>query len=341
MAKKKFSMSNEQKQKYAELFTKALDSMEQAQYEKPWVSAFHGKPMNYKHKKAYQGMNELLLPMLCAVRGWKVPLFLTFKQVQDMGLRLNIELGDDGMPKFKDNGTPEFEKAFPIFKKLTDVYKDGEKITFDDYDELTEEEKKECRWYSALRVYPEFNIQQTNFAEVYPEQWKKLTEVPEHEYKEGEHDAVLERMICGGEWRCPIGFGGDRAYYSPGEDKIQLPERAKFKGDVMFYQTALHEMAHSTAPDVKREQNGHFGDEEYAKEEFVAEITAASVCAMLGISKLLDKNHVAYVQNWKQAIRTDKDFIPTVLDHVQKATNYILRRYKDLDKSATAMPLAA
>lgn len=343
MAKKQFTMDNRQKQKYAELFAKALDEMEGAEYKKPWVQPHHGTPMNYEHKKPYRGCNDFFLALLCAVRGWQVPMFLTYKQIGEMGLTLNVETDKDGMAVLKDSGMPEFEKAFPVVKKITNVYHNGEKITFDDYDALSQEEKKdECRWSSYLKVYAEWNISQTNFKEVYPDKWEALTKAPEHDYAEGTTDTALERMICGGEWRCPIEFGGWRACYSPSQDKIRLPERKSFLGDQTFYQTALHEMAHSTAPDVKREAKGSFGSEDYAMEEFVAELTAASVCSMLGIGKLLDENHIAYVQSWRRALKDDKDFIPKVIDQVQAATNYILRRYDDVRKSEKpALKMAA
>lgn len=344
MAKKEFKMNNEQKAKYAELFTTALDTMEGANYTKPWVAPNHGEPMNFEHKKAYKGMNNFFLTLLCAINGWEVPYFLTFKQITEMGLSLNMKTNQDGMPVFKDSGMPEFEKSFPVVKKLYNVYHNHEKITFEEYDQLTEEEKNECRWLSALRTYPEFNISQTNFAEKFPEKWKKLTQLPPHTYEAGKTDAVLERMIMGGEWRCKIEFKGHECYYSPSEDKICLPERSHFLGDAMFYATALHEMAHSTAPDVNREVKGHFGEEDYAMEEFVAELSSACVCSMLGIGKLLDENHIAYVQNWRQALRDDKDFIPKVIDNVQSATNFILRKYDAIAKEMqgpTALPLAA
>jgi antirestriction protein ArdC len=330
--KKQFTMNDKQKAKYAELFTTALDTMEQCNYVKPWVAPNHGEPMNYKHKKAYKGMNNFFLTLLCSLKGWEAPYFLTFDQLTDMGLSLNIAMDKDGMPKFKDNGLPQFEGSFPVVKKLTTIYLDGKKITFEEYDALTDEEKDQCRWYPSLRTYPEFNLSQTNFKEKFPEKWQELTAVPEHDYAEGKRDEILERMIMQGEWRCKIEFKGHECYYSPSKDCICLPERSQFLGDAMFYATALHEMAHSTAPDVKRDVKGHFGDESYAMEEFVAELSSACVCSMLGIGKLLDENHIAYVQNWRQALKNDKDFIPKVIDEVQKATNYILRKYEDVAK---------
>ena len=260
-----------------------------------------------------------------------------------MGLSLNMKTDEDGMPVFNDKGLPVFQSSFPVVKMLPNFYKDGKRLTPKEYDELSDEEKDECRRFFSMRAFPEFNLSQTNFKEKFPEKWEKLTAIPPHDYEQGTTDEVLDKMIEGGEWRCKVVFGGHECYYGPKEDCVHLPERSQFKGDHHFYATAIHELAHSTAPDVKRELGGVFGTESYAKEEFVAELTSACVCSMLGIGKLLDENHIAYVQNWRQALRDDKDFIPSVIDHVQKATNYILRKYDTVAKAMhpLALPLAA
>ena len=343
MAKKVFQMNDSQKAKYAELFTAALDTMEAAHYTKPWVAPHHGQPMNYKHKKAYRGSNDFFLTLLCSIKGWETPYFLTFKQATEMGLSLNMRTDKDGLPVFNDKGMPCFEQSFPVVKMLPNFYKDGKKITAKEYDELDEDEKAECRKFFSMHSFPEFNLSQTNFKEKFPEKWEALNAIPEHDYKEGTRDEVLERMIMQGEWRCKIEFKAHESYYDPKNDLIRLPERSQFLGDEMFYGVAIHEMAHSTAPDVKRELGGVFGTESYAKEEFVAELTSACVCSMLGIGKLLDENHIAYVQNWRQALRDDKDFIPQVIDQVQSATNYILRHYDKVAKAMNpvALPMAA
>ena len=342
--KKVFQMNDKQKAKYAELFTAAIDTMEAAHFTMPWVTPQHAEPANYQRKnKPYRGMNNFFLTLLCSLKGWELPYFLTFDQLTDMGLTLNVMTDKDGMAIIKDNGMPQFEQSFPVVKMLPNFYKDGKRLTPKEYDELSDEEKDECRKYFSLRAFPEFNLSQTDFKEKFPEKWEQMTAIPPHDYAHGTRDEVLERMIMCGEWRCPILFGGHEAYYSPREDHIHLPERNRFLGDERFYAAALHEMAHSTAPDVKREIKGGFGTEEYAREEFVAELTSACVCSMLGIGKLLDENHVAYVQNWRKALREDKDFIPQVIDNVQRATNYILRRYDAVNRAMhpLCLPMAA
>ena len=345
MAKKKlFQMNNEQKAKYAQLFASALDAMEDAQWQKPWVAPKHGAPQNYKYKREYKGINNFLLTLLCAAEGWEVPYFLTFKQVQEAGLSLNMVLDSEGNAVIKDNGMPKFESSFPVVKLMPNYKRNGEYLTRSQYEELTEEEQEECRKWFSMKAFPEFNLSQTNFKVLHPEKWEKLTAVPPHAYKIGERDEVLEKMITMGEWRCPIMFGGHWAHYDPKADHIRLPQRSHFKGDEMFYAAAIHEMAHSTAPDVKREVKGMFGTESYAMEEFVAELTSACVCSMLGIGRLLDEQHIACVQNWREALRDTKtDFISRVIDQVQSATNYILRHYDAVAKKMNplALPMAA
>jgi len=67
----------------------------------------------------------------------------------------------------------------------------------------------------------------------------------------------------------------------------------------------------------------------------VAELTSAVVCSTLGIGKLLDAQHLTYVESWRKHLRDDKDFIVRVIDDVQKATNYILRVYEENKQAAT------
>ena len=342
--KKLTEMTDRMKEKYAELFINALNSMEASDWQKPWVSANNGIPCNlYRKNQPYRGVNHFLLKLLCTLEGWETPYFVTFNEMTDAekkfgGLRLTetLKLDDMGMPEFDKDGMPVVVRpgSFPVFKFLPRFRdKDGNMLSQYDYEQLTEEEKQECRTFFKLFNYYVWNIDQTNFKEVYPEAYEEMTTVQGHEYKQTTLDPVLEQMIMQGEWRCPIEFGGKSAHYSPSQDHIRLPKRENFLSDELFYGTALHEMAHSTAMELKRSQDGSFGSEEYAMEEFVAELTSACVCSMLGVGKLLDEQHLSYVDNWRQAIRTKDDFIPKVIDQVQRATNYILRRYEGIAAS--------
>lgn len=344
-------MTDAMKDAYARLFMDALDQMEAAEWTKPWVAAGVGRPANlYRQQRPYTKSNAFFLDMLCQLKGYGTALFVTKTQMQDeklkySGLTANrtIVTGEDGCPVFDDKGWPVFdvEKRFPVvFFKPYYRDADGNRLTEEEYDEMTADEQAECKVRWVQQWYRVYNLDQTDFAMLYPDAYKELTKVPEHEYTPGQRDEVLERMIVGGEWRCKIEFGGAKAYYRPSADVVRLPERRSFFSDEAFYSTALHEMAHSTAPELKRTQEGGFGSEDYALEEFIAELTAAIVCSQLGVGKLLDRQHIAYVQNWRKALREDKDFIPRVIDHVQRAVNFIIGRYRQVEKAMEGETLA-
>ena len=349
--KKLLEMSDSAKKKYAELFTKALDNMEKARWTRPWVQPHNGRACNlYRQDKPYRGINELMLNLLVELSGWNTPYFVTMKQMDDenmkySGLSLNkLEPKFDketGMPLFDKDGNVRYkcEESFPVFKYLPKCYdKDGNKITLEEYDALTDEEREGAKMFFSLFVYAVWNIDQTDFKEQYPDAYKAMTEVPEHEYTEMARDEALERMITMGGWICPILFGGNSAYFSPREKHIRLPKRETFMGDALFYATAIHEMAHSTKIELKRSEEitqDVLSDDKYAYEELVAELTSAVVCSTLGIGKLLDKQHLTYVAGWRKRLRDDKDFIVKVIDDVQKATNFILRVYDENRKAVT------
>ena len=353
--KKLLEMSDSAKKKYAELFTKALANMEQAKWQKPWVQPHNGVACNlYRQDKPYRGVNDFLLNLLVELSGWNTPYFVTMKQMDDeqlkySGLQLNKvepKFDKDGMPLFDKEGNLRYkcEESFPVFKYLPKIYdKEGNKLTLEDYDAMTDDEQAECKRFFSLFVYSVWNIDQTDFATVYPDAYKAMTETPAHDYETMERDEALERMITMGGWICPILFGGTSAHFAPREKHIRLPKRETFLGDAMFYATAIHEMAHSTKIELKRSEEiteGVLSDDKYAYEELVAELTSAVVCSSLGIGKLLDEQHLTYVESWRKHLRDDKDFIVKVIDDVQKATNYILRVYEE-NKQKCELKIAA
>lgn len=121
---------------------------------------------------------------------------------------------------------------------------------------------------------------------------------------------------------------GDKAYYQPGRDRIVLPLLEQFDSIEEYYSTAFHEMAHSTGHSSRLnriKETAHFGNEEYGKEELVAEITAAAVLNEAGIeSSATLKNSAAYVQNWTNAIKGDNKLIVHASSKAQKAFEMIM-----------------
>lgn len=126
---------------------------------------------------------------------------------------------------------------------------------------------------------------------------------------------------------------GNRAFYQPSTDSIQLPERDQFTGTATstptesYYSTLLHELTHWTgsAKRLERVKGKRFGDQAYAFEELVAEIGAAFLCARLGITNDPRVDHAQYIASWLNVLKGDSRAIITASSEAQKACDYILQ----------------
>ena len=128
-----------------------------------------------------------------------------------------------------------------------------------------------------------------------------------------------------------LAHGGDRAYYSPREDRIQLPNPGQFKNVADYWATAMHEHAHWTGHSSRLNRDGitkfaGFGSETYAFEELVAEIGAAFVCKHIGVERegLFD-NHVAYLASWKKALQSDPSVISKAISQAGAVMRYLVK----------------
>lgn len=125
---------------------------------------------------------------------------------------------------------------------------------------------------------------------------------------------------------------GNKAFYSPMRDMIQLPLFEQFKDANEYYSTAFHESVHSTMKESRcnraeerKNKLVAFGSEEYSKEELVAELGSASIMNMLGIeTRKSFRNSSAYIQNWLSVLQNDVKFIVSASSKAEKAVNYIL-----------------
>ena len=234
------------------------------------------------------------------------------------------------------------------------IFKDGKKVTEEEFDNMTDDEKKECKRRPFLKIYPEFNIDQTNMSEVNKEKYDAVvsqfrkTDVPT--ITDGMYvNKAIDRMMEKQEWVCKIQYDKEEkgAYYSPAKDIVVLPTKAQFrihpddpeecfKDGQEYYGTALHEMAHSTGHPSRldRLKPAAFGSPEYAKEELVAELTSAMVGNTLGFDRRISDNNVAYLQNWTSALRKEPKFIVTVMADVNKASRIII---ENIDKQRIAL----
>lgn len=335
MANKKQFISDYSAQRIGELIESVLNQGESSKWEKPWISSVssHWICRNIDRPAPYQGVNAGLLSLAVSVNNYRTPLFLTLEKAREMGL--SIKINSDG----------KREQSWPVFKWIQLIFdKQGTKISYDEYQELDEEEKEKCRTHYILRTYFVYNLDQTTIQQDLPKTWEKFVSLyPDMSEqmqpdKDAEDKALDYILSTKGAWRCPITHEvGDQACYSYSADykieKIILPKREQFKTVSGYYGTALHEMAHSTKGESSmRRDYGRkkWGDEGYALEELVAEFVAAFVCCDRGHTKTIDKEHISYVQSWRNHIKK-RDVVSTIVDDLMRAVNYEMRCLRQVD----------
>lgn len=123
-----------------------------------------------------------------------------------------------------------------------------------------------------------------------------------------------------------IQHGGNQAFYAPARDVVQLPPFEAFRDKESYYATALHELCHSTKHKNRLDRDfsaKRFGDHGYAREELVAELGAAFLCADLGITPEVREDHAAYLGHWLTVLREDKRAIFSAAAHAQRAADYL------------------
>lgn len=325
-------------QRFAEMLIKRMEEM-QKDWHKGWIGggSMFGLPQNISGR-TYEGSNAFLLFLHTAENGYKAPVYMTYGQLYKEGAHVL-----------------KGEKAVPVFKWGFSIKdKDGKKVTEEEFHNMTDDEKKECKRSPFLKIYPEFNIDQTNMSEVNKEKYDAVvsqfrkTDVPT--ITDGMYvNKAIDRMMEKQEWVCKIQYDKEEkgAYYSPAKDIVVLPTKAQFrihpddpeecfKDGQEYYGTALHEMAHSTGHPSRldRLKPAAFGSPEYAKEELVAELTSAMVGNTLGFDRRISDNNVAYLQNWTSALRKEPKFIVTVMADVNKASRIII---ENIDKQRIAL----
>ena len=316
-------------EKFADMMIARMEEMKESHWKKGWIDGYgsYGLPQNIV-SGTLNGGNSFFLQLDTAMHGYKMPLYMTFLQAQNMGLRINK--GAESMPV--------------IFWDL--VYKDqnGKRIDKDTLDAMTREERKALDATPILRVYKEFNVDQTNLAEVNPQKYEQLQRrfmAPEMRDDKGMYvNAAIDRMLQRQEWVCPVQYDqlAPGASFSPSLDRIVIPMKSQFnisstpeevyKDGMEYYSTFLHEATHSTGtPErLNRVKGKQFGDTQYGHEEYVAEMTAAVVGNSLGFDKRILDNNTAYIQGWIQNLRENPKVILGILSDVNKASNMLLEK---------------
>ena len=329
--------------RFAEMMIEKIKTL-QGDWKKPWFTEGALQwPKNLSGRE-YNGMNALMLMMHCEKQGYKLPVFCTFDRVAGLNFTKDkqgakMQATDKNGEQLPQVSVNKGEKSFPVFiTTYSVVEKDTkERIKWEDYKQLTDEEKGKYNVYPKLQVYNVFNVDQTNLKEARPELYNKLEQanqiVRQSTGSDGYDFPAMDRMIEQNEWICPIKpIYGDQAYYSISKNEIVIPEKKQFKDGESFYTNLAHEMTHSTGAEnqLGRLKPTSFGSKEYAREELVAELSAALVAQRYGMTKHLKEDSASYLKSWLNSLKESPEFLKTTLVDVKKASGMITRCIDDI-----------
>ena len=266
----------------------ALEKGLSADFELPWyrVSSI---PQNAKTGNLNHGVNVLALWIYQLTDGYQSGIWATYKQWQDMGAQ--VKKGEKG--------------AQIVFWKSFEVEPE---------DDNQEAETRMFARYSSV-----FNADQVEGYDLHADF------VPSDIEAIGAADALIEASGA------DIRHEGQRAFYSATGDYITVPCPEYFKATKEstatenYYSTVFHELTHWTgaASRLDRGKHNKFGDAAYAFEELVAELGAAFLCGSTGVESAPREDHSQYIQNWLQALKSDKKFIFAASSQAQKAVDYL------------------
>lgn len=224
---------------------------------------------------------------LLASMQYSQPWFLTFNQIKERGG--TIKQGEKACPivfwKWVDRTDPEDKNKVPL-----------------------------------LRYYNVWNVEQTEGV-TYPELVTDTNVFASIDAAEKIISAMPNKPL--------IEHMGSRAYYNPRQDAVTLPKLTSFESAEEYYSTAFHELSHSTMHESRldrkvKDEVHKFGDEEYSKEELVAEMGASFLCGHAGIENDTIENSAAYIQGWLKALKNDKTLLVHAAAQAQRSTDYIL-----------------
>lgn len=281
---------------YSRITDKIVADLEQGV--RPWF-----KPWNADHAAGkitrplrhngipYKGINVIMLWSAATVKGYACPLWLTFKQALELGG--NVKKGETG--------------------ELV-VYANS--ITKTETDEKGEETEREIPF---LKGYTVFNAEQCE-------------NLPAHYTAKAEPPALtpLQRIEAADRFFAATGadirHGGTRAFYAEGPDYVQMPPFETFRDAESHAATLAHELTHWTKHDKRLARDMgrvKWGDAGYAREELVAELGSAFLCADLGITPEVREDHAAYIASWLKVLKDDKRLIFSAASQAQRAADYL------------------
>lgn len=281
---------------YSRITGKVIADLEQGV--RPWF-----KPWNADHAAGwsirplrhngipYKGINVVMLWSTSVTKGYACPLWLTFKQALELGG--HVRKGQTG--------------------ELV-VYAD--RITRTETDARGEECEREIPF---LKGYTVFNAEQCDGL---PAHYMAKAEPPALTPLQRIESADLFFAATGADIR----HGGTRAYYAEGADFVQMPPFETFRDAESYAATLAHELTHWTKHETRLARDMgrvKWGDAGYAREELVAELGSAFLCADLGVTPEVREDHASYIASWLKVLKDDKRFIFSWASHAQRAADFL------------------
>ena len=288
-----------------------------AKWFKPWSNGNEFPPMSYGSKKPYTGINYWLLSDAMAEFGYKSPLFITWKQIEQAGGKLNKEHNSHQVYYWNvsystknDNG----ERTF--YNSLKALQKAG-----------LNPGMPHVQTHFSPRYYTVFNLDQTTGI-------KDFTDKQKEKVVEGtifEPIPVADDVWNGYRNKPSLKHGGITAYYKPAKHHIQMPIQNDFVSSDDYYKVLFHEVIHSTGHEsilnrFKENKNEYSSSKkEYSFEELVAELGAMFLVGVTGLKPECDEsNSQAYINGWIEHLKSNPKEILYASVKSQKAIEYIL-----------------
>lgn len=242
----------------------------------------------------YKGVNVFMLWAEATARGYACPIWMTYRQARELGGQ--VRKGETG--------------------SLV-VYADKIIRT-----ETTDDGAEAERAIPFMKGYSVFNCEQIDGL---PSQFYATAPRLDPAARITRAEAFFRASSA------DVRHGGNQAYYAIQPDYVQMPPFEAFRDAVSYYATLAHEMTHWTRHPSRLDRDfgrKRYGDEGYAREELVAELGAAFLCADLDLTPEPRSDHAAYIASWLEVLRNDKRFIFTAASHAQRAADYLHQRQR-------------
>ena len=282
---------------YSRITDKIVAALEEGvrPWHRPW-NAEHAagritRPLRF-NGQPYSGINVIMLWSEAMDAGYSAPIWMTFRQAKELGA--HVRKGQHGTGVVYAS----------TFKKTEADADTGEEVEHD---------------VPFLKGYTVFNVEQI---EGLPAHYYATAAEPKLE--PAQRNARAEAFFAN--TGVTIGHGGNRAFYSVAEDRIQMPPFEFFEDPESYYATLAHESTHATRHPSRLDRDfgrKRFGDEGYAMEELVAELGAAFLSADLDLTPEVREDHAAYIDSWLTVLKKDKRAIFTAAAHAQRVADFL------------------